>query len=116
MIPQLREALVRAASCPRCNGEIDGRARWCADCERAFDLWVRRHASDIVWPVLSGTVMVTALALGLPLLGLGSLIAATAIFAGFGTIGGLYRLNRRRRRRQFLREGEMPRAYLPSKT
>ena len=44
------------------------------------------------------------------------LVAASAIFAGFGTIGGLHYLNQRRRRRQFLRTGDVPRAYLPSKT
>lgn len=88
---------------------------WCRDCELAYDTWVRRHASDIVVPVLSGMVVLTGVAMGLPLLGFGGLIAVAGVFAGFGTLAGLHRLSQRRRRRQFL-AGTLPRAYLPSKT
>ena len=100
-------------TCPRCAGDkaapID---RWCKDCERLYDRWVRRHASDIAWQALMGTVVVTFFGLGLPLLGAGRLIAAAGAFAGFGTVFGLARLTRRRRRRQFL-QAPLPRAYLP---
>jgi hypothetical protein len=48
----------------------------------------------------------------LPLLGVGKLIGAVGAFAGFGTMYGLARVTRRRRRRQFL-EAALPRAYLP---
>ena len=101
-------------SCPRCAGTLaQGDATWCKDCEQLYDRWVRRHASDIVWQALSGTVVVSAIALGLPLLGVGPLIAAIGACAGFGTILGLSRLTRRRRRRQFL-DAPLPRAYLPA--
>lgn len=99
--------------CARCAAEIEVPPnKWCKDCEGNYDQWVRRHASDIVWQALSGTVVVSALGLGLPLLGVGSLVAAVGAFAGFGTIFGLSRLTRRRRRRQFLL-APLPRAYLP---
>lgn len=65
-----------------------------------------------MWQALAGTVVVSTIGLGLPLLGVGWLVAATGAFAGFGTIFGLARLNRRRRRRQFL-QAPLPRAYLP---
>ena len=100
-------------SCARCQGAVDANASsWCKDCERLYDGWVRRHASDIVWQSLAGTVVVSTIGLGLPLLGVGWLVAATSAFAGFGTIFGLGRLNRRRRRRQFL-QAPLPRADLP---
>jgi len=99
-------------TCPRCAGAIDA-TKWCKDCEVQYDRWVRRHASDIVWQALSGTVIVSAIALGLPLLGFGVLVGGAGAFAGFGTIFGLARLTRRRRRRQFL-EASLPRAYLPA--
>ena len=101
------------ATCARCSGESDPGAKWCKDCELLYDRWVRRHATDIVWQALSGTVIVSAVGLGLPLLGFGSLIAATGALAGFGTIFGLSRLTRRRRRKQFL-QAPLPRAYLPA--
>lgn len=85
---------------------------WCPTCERAYDAWSRRHASDIVWEALAGTVIVLFAGMGLPLLGVSWLVAATGVFAGFGTMIGLHRVNARRRRRQYLR-GEVPRAYLP---
>ena len=102
------------ATCPRCAAALDAApTKWCKDCERLYDSWVRGHASDIVWQALAGTVVVSALALGLPLLGLGPLSAALGAFAGFGTLFGLSRLTRRRRRRQFL-QAPLPRAYLPA--
>ena len=102
------------ASCSRCAGDVDGPStKWCKDCEQLYDKWVRRHANDIVWQALAGTVIVSIVGLGLPLLGVGSLVAAAGAFAGFGTILGLSRLTRRRRRRQFL-QAPLPRAYLPA--
>ena len=99
--------------CARCAADVElAPKRWCKDCEGNYDLWVRRHASDIVWQALMGTVVVCGLGLGLPLLGVGSLVAAVGAFAGFGTILGLSRLTRRHRRRQFL-QAPLPRAYLP---
>jgi hypothetical protein len=96
-------------SCARCGG--GGDVRWCAACERAYDAWVRRYASDMVGPVLAGMVVVMACAMGLPLLGVGWLVGAAGAFAGFATIGSLARLNRWRRRRQF-RLAVLPRASL----
>ncbi len=103
--------------CPRCSSRdvsTKSSVGWCADCETAYDTWVRRHATDIIWAVMGGGVIIAALGLGLPLLGLGSLVGATAAFAGSATIYGLYRGTQRRRRRQFLRGVALPRAYLPS--
>jgi len=103
-------------SCKRCKADSDASPRgWCRDCEREFDTWVRRHASDIVWPVLAGMVILCTIALGAPLLGAGYVVATTGVFAGFGTLVGLQRLNARRRRKQF-QLASLPRAYLPSKT
>ncbi len=103
-------------SCTRCNADgPPGPRGWCRDCEREYDTWVRRHASDIIGPVLAGMVILSAFALGLPLLGAGYLLATTGVFAGFGTLVGLQRLNARRRRKQF-QLASLPRAYLPSKT
>jgi hypothetical protein len=102
------------ATCSRCSSSTDAPAsKWCKDCERLYDGWVRKHASDIVWQALVGTVIVSAVGVGLPLLGVGTLVAAAGAVAGFGTIIGLSRLTRRRRRRQFL-QGPLPRAYLPA--
>ena len=99
--------------CARCKAESpDSDAKWCKDCERLYDGWVRKHAGDIVWQALTGTVIVSAIALGGPLLGVGKIIGVLGAVAGFGTIGGLARLTRRRRRQQFL-QAPLPRAYLP---
>jgi hypothetical protein len=101
------------ATCARCSGTPeDSAATWCGACERMFDGWVRRYANDIVWQALCGTVILSAIALGLPLLGVGKLVGALGAFAGFGTLYGLARATRRRRRRQFLQTA-LPRAYLP---
>lgn len=103
-------------SCTRCNADgASGPRGWCRDCELQYDTWIRRHASDIVWPLLAGTVMLCGFALGLPLLGAGYIVATTGVFAGLGTLFGLHRLNARRRRKQF-QLASLPRAYLPSKT
>jgi hypothetical protein len=102
-------------ACPRCG--VGGKlavSGWCDECERAYDTWVRRHATDIIWAVFGGGLVIALLGLGLPLMGLGSLVGATAAFAGSGTIWGLYRALQRRRRRQFLRGIALPRAYLPA--
>jgi hypothetical protein len=102
-------------SCPRCASDAPPtKSGWCGECERAYDTWVRRHATDIIWAVMGGGCVIAFLGLGLPLLGLGSLVGATAAFAGSGTILGLYRLIQRRRRRQFLAGVALPRAYLPA--
>jgi hypothetical protein len=105
-------------ACERCGDpDVDGDpSRWCKACEVAYDGWSRRYAADILWAVLPAGVLVTFAGMGLPLLGASWLLAATGVFAGFGTMIGLHRLNRRRRRRQYLEAGEVPRAYLPGKT
>lgn len=99
-------------ACPRCKAATDD-DRWCAECERAYDTWSRRHAGDIIWSLLAGTLIVSSTAVLLPMLGVDWIIAATGVFTGFGTLVGVHRLNRRRRRRQFLAGADMPRAYLP---
>ena len=99
-------------ACQRCGAQTS-RSTWCKDCEHLYDGWVRRHATDIVWQALAGGVVVASVGLGLPLLGIGWLVGATGAFAGFGTLYGLARLTRRRRRRQFL-QTTLPRAYLPA--
>ncbi len=105
--------------CPRCAAELaepPTRSRWCAECELAYDTWSRRHATDIVWAALPGMVVLLVVAVGLPILGVGSLIAAAGVFAGFGTFIGLYRFRQKRRRSQFLQSGAVPRAYLTTTT
>ena len=100
-------------ACERCGRDAKP-GTWCAECERAYDTWVRRHAADIVWAVLGGGVVLAAVGMILPLLGADWIVAASAAFAGWGTIFGLHRLNARRRRRQFLAGDALPRAYLPA--
>lgn len=99
-------------ACPRCDAASTD-DRWCVECEHAYDTWSRRHASDIIWSLMAGTAIVSTTAIALPLLGLDWVVAALGVFTGFGTLYGLHRVNRRRRRRQFLRGAAMPRAYLP---
>ena len=103
-------------ACPRCgvpdNLLVSG---WCRDCERAFSVWSRRHATDIVSTVLVGMVTGIIGGVGLPLLGLGWLISAVGILASLGAMFGVYQLHDGRRRRQFL-ASRLPRAYLPGKT
>ena len=103
-------------ACSRCKADgPTGRDGWCAACERAYDTWLRPYATDIIVPVLTGMVVITAVAVVLPFLGAGSLIAYGGVFAGFATLFGMFRLRRRQRKRQFLTTS-LPRAYLPSKT
>ena len=102
--------------CRRCAAETESRTQWCADCERDFDTFSRRYATDIIWSSLAGMVVVSSIALGLPLLGTSTLVAVSGVFAGFGTIVGLFRYVRHRRRRAFLLGAAIPRAYLPDKT
>ena len=102
--------------CTRCHAEAPtGKQGWCVECERAYDSWIRGYAGDIVVPVLAGMGILTTIAMLLPFLGVGPLIGTVGVFAGFGTLAGMFRLRRRKRRQQFLR-GALPRAYLPSKT
>jgi hypothetical protein len=102
-------------ACPRCEAETDD-DRWCAACESAYDTWSRRHATDIIWSLMAGMVVLTSAAVVLPMIGFDVIIAALGVFSGFGTLYGLHRANRRRRRRQFLRGAAMPRAYLQQPT
>jgi hypothetical protein len=120
------------ASCPRCQAVFEAAEQpahtgsvagsrpmsfgvpaptWCRDCELLYDTWVRRHATDIIWQAMVGTCVIAMIGVGLPLLGVGPLIAAVGAFAGFGTVFALARLTRRRRRQQFL-QAPLPRAYL----
>ena len=102
-------------ACERCGGGEDlQKSGWCLTCERAYDTWVRRHATDIIWVVMGAGTTIALLGLGLPLLGLGTVVGATAAVAGSGTLIGLWRVTQRRRRRQFLRGVALPRAYLPA--
>ncbi len=101
-------------ACPRCGTENNlVKTGWCKPCEYAFDGWVRRYASDIIWSTMSGGLVLAMIGMGLPLLGLGWVVAATGAFASFGTIVGVHKLVGRKRRRQFLRGEALPRAYLP---
>ena len=104
------------ATCPRCTVEHEARTRWCPSCERDFDAYARDYATDIVWSALSGMLVVMGIGLGVPLLGVSTLVALGGVFAGFGTIVGVFRYVRHRRRRAFLRGAVLPRAYLPGKT
>lgn len=99
-------------SCRRCTQDKPlSKQGWCTDCERAYDGWVRRHAGDIVWQAMASTIVIAFGGLVLPMLGLGPLIAAVGVLAGFGTLYGSHRATQRHRRRQFL-QGALPRAYL----
>jgi len=100
--------------CARCEAEVADVRRWCLQCERDYDLWSRRHAADIVYSALGGMVVVLAAGMLVPALGVSWLFALSGVFAGFGTIIGIHRFNRQRRRKQFLRGAAVPRAYLPT--
>ncbi len=102
--------------CVRCKTETTGKHGWCPACDREFDAWSRRHASDIIYSVLGAMVVVLTISLGLPLLGAPTVIATAGIFGGFGALLGIQRLSRNRRRRQFLSGAGIPRAYLPDRT
>jgi hypothetical protein len=101
-------------TCSRCATETTELrpGKWCATCERDYDTWSRRHASDIVYSALSGTAVVLLTALGIPLLGAPTVVALGSIFLGFGTIFGVHRYTTNRRRMQFLAGAAVPRAYL----
>lgn len=102
-------------ACPRCGSETDlVRNGWCRPCDLAYDAWVRRHATDIIWAALGGGLVIGGIGLGLPLLGVSIAAAFFSAFAGVGTMTGAYHLVQRRRRRQFLRGVTLPRAYLIS--
>ena len=98
-------------ACPRCGADSSD-DKWCADCEAAYDTWSRRHATDVIWTLMIGGAILTSTAILFPLLGLDVITVAIGVFTGFGTFVGLYRANRRRRRRQFLKGAAVPRAYL----
>jgi hypothetical protein len=103
-------------ACPHCAAQDNLLASgWCRDCERAFGIWGRRYATDMVATVLVGMVIVLVGGMGLPLLGVHWLFSATSIFVSFGAMIGTYRHFDRRRRRQFL-DARLPRAYLPDKS
>lgn len=102
--------------CPRCQVEIADDRKWCVACEQAYDQWSRRYAGDIVWSALAGMVVVLTAGMLLPALGVPWLISLSGVFAGFGTLYGVFRWNRKRRRAQFLGGAAMPRAYLPEQT
>ncbi|MEO8699792.1 MAG: hypothetical protein ABI867_07100 [Kofleriaceae bacterium] len=101
--------------CGRCHAETDAK-HWCATCERDYDGWSRRHASDIVWSAVGGMIVVIFGAMVVPLLGAPWVWATTAIVGGAATILGTYTWNRGRRRRQFLAGAAVPRAYLTPKS
>ena len=66
-------------ACPRCAVEDNLLASgWCRDCERAFGIWGRRHATDMVSTVLVGMAIVLAGGMGLPLLGIPWLATAAS--------------------------------------
>jgi hypothetical protein len=97
-------------SCARCGGASGGTG-WCAPCERAYDAWVRRYASDVIVPMVGGMVVVALFGMALPLLGVGWLVGGIGAVLAFATIGGIAQLNRWRRRRQF-QLGALPRALV----
>src|SRR5262249_29527022 len=100
----LPQAVGLHMACARCAADVETASPRTGGGggEAAYDPWIRRHASDIIAPVVAGMVVIAGLGLGLPLLGADWVAAASAVFAGFGTLIGLFRLSRRRRRRQFL--------------
>jgi hypothetical protein len=102
-------------ACARCEADVETkRGAWCANCERDYDTWVRRHAADIVWAVLGGGVVLAGVGMVLPLLGVDWIVAASAAFCGWGSVYAIYRIGKRRRRKQFLAGAPLPRAYLPA--
>jgi hypothetical protein len=103
--------------CARCHGPlaVDAKRGWCRACEHGYDVWSRQHASDVAVAALAGTVVMATAGMGLPLLGAPWLSATAGVLAGFGTLVGMHRASTRRRRRQYLRGGGVPRAYLPER-
>ncbi len=104
-------------ACARCKQDAAlDKHELCPDCAREYDGWIRQYASDIVPPAIIAMVVVLGVGMVVPFLGVSSLVALAGVFAGFGSMVGLFQLNRRRRRRQFLSTSALPRAYLPTKT
>jgi hypothetical protein len=99
--------------CARCGSDSVTKTKFCAECETSYDAWSRQHASDIVWQVFSGGIMVTAIGMLIPLLGAPYVVSAFGILVGFGTFLGVRNASEKRRRQQFLARGDVPRAYLP---
>ncbi len=100
--------------CRRCGKENQRKGRFCAECELQYDTWSRQYASDIMWVVLGGGVVLATSVMLLPFLGFEWFVAAAGALAGWGTILVSSRLNAKRRRNQFLRGATLPRAYLPA--
>jgi hypothetical protein len=99
------------------NGDDTRLARtFCTSCEQQYDAWVRQHAADIIWQTGIGAIVAMIIGLGLPLLGLEPIIGIVGVLVGFATFIGLRQWGKHRRRRQFARAGDLPRAYLPGKT
>jgi membrane associated rhomboid family serine protease len=104
-------------ACIRCKEDAAlDKHGFCPGCANEYDGWIRQYASDIVPPAIAAMVIVLCIGMVIPFLGISSLVALAGVFAGFGTMVGMFRLNRRRRRRQFLSTSGLPRAYLPTKT
>jgi hypothetical protein len=103
-----------AMRCPRCGQECKRKGRFCGACETVYDAWSRQHATDIVWVVLGGGVVLATAGMVLPFLGFELFVAAAGALAGWGTILVGSKLNAKRRRRQFLNGAALPRAYLPA--
>ena len=102
-------------SCVRCQADEPlSKAGWCSACEKAYDTWVRQHATDIIWSVLGGGIVLGAVGIGLPLLGLSSIVAFAAAFTGFATISGCNGSRRAGGASSSSAVRAMPRAYLPS--
>lgn len=103
--------------CIRCKQDVAlDRHDFCPECAREYDGWIRQYASDIVPPAIAAMVIVLGVGMLVPFLGVSSLIALAGVFTGFGAMVGMFRLHRRRRRRQFLSAASLPRAYLPPRT
>ncbi len=103
--------------CVRCKEDVAlDKHGFCSTCATEYDGWIRQYASDIVPPAIAAMIIVLGVGVLIPFLGASSLVALGGVFAGFGTMVGSFRLNRRRRRRQFLSTSALPRAYLPTKT
>jgi len=103
--------------CVRCKTDAAlDRHDFCRGCATEYDGWIRQYASDIVPPAIVAMVIVLGVGVVVPFLGASSLVALAGVFMGAGALVGLFRLGRRRRRRQFLGTSSLPRAYLPSRT
>lgn len=103
-------------TCARCGAEVATTAGpWCVDCERLYDTWIRRHATDIIWQAFLGAGIAMVVGLGGPLIGLGPLCGIIGVLCGAATSLGVRQWSKGRRRRQYLATS-LPRAYLPERT